>query len=126
MSCRLIALDKCPGERPIGIGETLRLVLSKFVLEVSKEDVAEASQANQLCSGLRGGIEGGIHVMTTLFESNCNPDSNWGMLLVDAKNAFNMINRQHALWQARYRWPLSSTLSLQHLSWEIRVVCTVC
>src|SRR5436190_11021138 len=42
MSCRLIALDKCPGVRPIGIGESLRRILSKCVLEITRNEVTEA------------------------------------------------------------------------------------
>lgn len=119
MSCRLIALDKCPGVRPIGIGECLRRIISKCVLSVTKIEVTEACKVNQLCCGLNSGIEGAVHVMSALFQSNCVPNSGWGMLLVDAKNAFNMSNRQLALWQARCYWPKAARY-LYNTSWEFR------
>ncbi len=36
---RLIALDKCPGVRPIGVGETVRRIIGKAILAVIKVDV---------------------------------------------------------------------------------------
>ena len=34
LACRLIALDKNPGVRPIGIGETSRRIISKAILMI--------------------------------------------------------------------------------------------
>ena len=58
MAYSLVALDKRPGEYPIGKGETLRQAITKVVMR------AEGYQANmgfdslQLWSGLDTGIEG--------------------------------------------------------------------
>ena len=38
-SCRLLALDKCPGVRPIGIGDTARRIIAKAVLCIAKGDI---------------------------------------------------------------------------------------
>ena len=43
VACRLIALDKCPGVRPIGIGETIRRIIGKAISVVTREDVQEAT-----------------------------------------------------------------------------------
>ena len=52
MASRFIPLDKGEGAvRPIGVGEVLRRILAKCVMNVAKEDVAHASGSLQLCAG---------------------------------------------------------------------------
>ena len=41
VACRLIALDKCPGVRPIGIGETARRIIGKAIASIVTEDIQE-------------------------------------------------------------------------------------
>ncbi len=43
VACRLIPLDKCPGVRPIGVGEVPRRILAKAVLRIVGQDVEEAA-----------------------------------------------------------------------------------
>ena len=38
-ACRLVALDKCPGVRPIGIGEVVRRIIGKAVLAAAGPQV---------------------------------------------------------------------------------------
>ena len=58
MGCRLMALDKCPGVHPIGVGEVSRHILSKVMAAATSTDVEELCGTNQLYSGLKAGIEG--------------------------------------------------------------------
>ena len=51
LACRLIALDKSPGVRPVGIGETFWRLISKAVLQVAREDIQAAVGCLQLCAG---------------------------------------------------------------------------
>ena len=44
--------------------------------------------------------------MSDLYEENAG--SGWGFLLVDAKNAFNVVSRVTALWNACILWPRCS------------------
>ena len=61
MSGRLIALDKSPGIRPVGIGETWRRLLARCLLRVSGQEAKAACGTEQLACGVEAGIEGAIH-----------------------------------------------------------------
>ena len=58
MACRLVALDKRPGVRPVSIGETLRRALAKLVMRAAGEQAKTACGNLQMCAGLEAGIEG--------------------------------------------------------------------
>ena len=96
---RLIPLDKGedkegnPGIRPIGIGEILRRIVGKVVVGNIRDDIIDAAGPLQTCAGLKSGIEASIHAMRKIFER----DETEGLLLVDAENAFNNLNRKVAL-----------------------------
>ena len=63
MACHLVALDKRPGVRPVGIGETLRRALAKIVMRASGDQAKTAYGNLQLCEGLEAGIEGSTHAI---------------------------------------------------------------
>lgn len=88
LSCRLIALNKLPGVRPIGVGETCRRIIGKAVLSVLGCDILEIVGTAQLCAGQKGGCEAAVHALRSSFESEFSE----AILLVDAKNAFNSSN----------------------------------
>ena len=91
---RLIPLDKGGGGiRPIGIGEVLRRVISKAVTSVLKCEIQDAAGSLQTCSGVEAGIEAAVHAMRMTFDE----EETEAMLLVDASNAFNNLNRATAL-----------------------------
>ena len=98
-ACRLIPLDKgaakdgTPGVRPIGVGEVLRRLMGKLLIHVIKKDITLAAGPLQTCSGVKAGIEAAIHAMRDKFDD----EQTEGILLVDAENAFNNLNRATAL-----------------------------
>ena len=47
----------------------------------------------QTCSGLESGVEAAVHAMSNIFDK----DDCEAVLLVDAENAFNTINREAAI-----------------------------
>lgn len=104
---RIIALDKCPGVRPVGVGETLYRLMAKVVLEVAGQEATAACGVKQLCGGLKSGIEGGIHAMCDQWAA-VGEKSEWGAVLVDARNAFNEVFRAPMLWNVRHLWPSGS------------------
>ena len=71
MASRLIPLDKGEGAvRPIGVGEVLRSILAKCVMNVAKEDVAHTSGSVQLCAGQNSESEAAVHAMHAIFEAD--------------------------------------------------------
>ena len=106
VACRLVALDKCPGVRPIGIGEVLRRIVGKAVLSILKEEIMEATGVLQLCAGQEAGCEVAVHALREVFNSSdCE-----AVLLVDASNSFNSLNRQVALRNVRHLCPSLATI----------------
>ena len=63
MACRLVTLDKRPGVRPVGTGETLCRALAKLVMRAAGEQAKRACVNLQLCAGLEAGIEGATHAV---------------------------------------------------------------
>ena len=100
---RLVPLDKCPGLRPIGIGEVLRRISGKVFMSVVKGDIQESVGSLQVCAGQAGGCEAAIHAMRTLYED----DDTDAVLLIDAANAFNSINRKTMLKNIERICPIS-------------------
>ena len=106
LACRLIALDKNPGVRPIGIGDTARRIIAKALLSIAAPDIQDASGCQQLCGGQIAGIEAAVHATRSAFES----DDCEAVLLVDATNAFNALNRMVALHNIRRICPSIATI----------------
>lgn len=108
LSCKLIALDKSPGVRPIGVGEVLRRIVGRAVAQHLKPEIIQAAGPLQLAAGQQGGAEAAVHSMRHFFDDdNCQ-----AVLLADARNAFNVLNRQTALVNLRYLCPALSIFAI--------------
>jgi len=129
MACRLVALDKQPGVRPIGIGSIFRRLMAKSLIKVIGPQATAACGNFNLCAGLPSGIEGAVHAVRSstvppppgeapvppLPAADTAPVPRptvptgpvipTGVLLVDAKNGFNEISRKAMLWTVRRLWP---------------------
>ena len=89
MLVRLVGFDKIPGVRPLGIGDMIRHLVAKCCLAVMGQEATRACGTDQLCAGLEASIEGGIHSIRLLEAEHKENPYPWGMLLIDARNAFN-------------------------------------
>ena len=101
IACRLVPLAKNPAVRPISTGEVLRRIVGKAVLSVIGRDIQKAAGSIELCAGQPSGIEAAIHAMSSLY----NQEETEAVLLVDANNAFNRLNRKAALYNIRVLCP---------------------
>ena len=82
--------------------------MGKCVTKVTKSDVIDASGSLQVCAGHKGGSEAAIHAMQELFEH----DNSDAVLLIDASNAFNSLNRAAALHNIRILCPSIATYAI--------------
>ena len=121
VASRLIPLDKGEGAvRPIGVGEVIRRIIGKCVMNVAKGDVVEASGSLQLCAGQKAGSEAAIHAMHTVFEA----DDTDAALLIDASNAFNALNRATALHNIRVLCPVIAVYAINTYRKSARLFIT--
>ena len=118
VACCLIPLNKCPGVRPIGVGEVPRRNIAKAIIRTIRKDVEEAAGPLQVCAGQDGGCEAVVHAMLSIFQ-----DSNTeGCLLVDASNAFNSLNRKAALHNVSVLGPPLSPILINTYRAPVRMI----
>ena len=105
LASRLIPLDKHHGLRPIGVGEVLRRTTDKVVVSVLRKDVIASVGSLQVCAGHDAGCEAAVHAMHSIFDE----ENTEAVLLIDAGNAFNAVNRKVSLHNVRIICPEIAT-----------------
>ena len=94
LACRLIPLDKGDGSvRSIGVGEVIRRIIAKCVVQIAQPEIIQATGSMQVCAGQKSGSEAAMHGMSEIFHG----EDTDAVLLIDASNAFNSLNRMTAL-----------------------------
>ena len=103
LATRTLPIQKSDGTpRPVGIGDVVRRICLKVINQQYRNNIILACHL-QFGNGLSGGNEALIHA---LHEVSQNMDSNDNVILkLDAKNAFNLIDRQNALNSVYKRVP---------------------
>ena len=72
---------------------------------ISKQDVIKAVGSLQVCAGQEAGAEAAIHAVHDIFKDHTTEE----VLLIDAENAFNAINRKAILHNTSVVCPIIST-----------------
>ena len=86
-------------------GEELRRIMSKYIMKTAREDTMKALGNLQLCSGQKAGAEAAVHAAKEIFaDKECE-----AVLLVEASNAFNTLNRQAMMHNIRVLCPTLAT-----------------
>ena len=93
---------------------TLRRVVGKAVCMAARIDIEDLCDVDQLRGGLRSGIESAVHAMNDLFSQHNDSVLGWDVLLVDASNTFNSLNRSALLRNAPVLWPVTRYLVPVH------------
>ncbi len=105
LACRLIPLNKNPGIRPIGVGEVLRRIIGKVIASIVKDDVLQSVGSLQVCAGQEAGSEAAVHAIRQIFVN----EETEAVLLIDAANAFNSVNRMAFIHNTKVICPSLST-----------------
>ena len=92
---RFIALDKCPGVRPIGIGGVSQRIMSKVILSIVRSDIQDIVGHLHLLVGQTSGCVAAIHASDNLFDK----DTTEGVLLIDTSYTVKtLVEIFHYYW----------------------------
>eukprot|EP00957_Ditylum_brightwellii_P090990 6928363-Ditylum_brightwellii.AAC.1 len=98
-------------------------MLGKCIIALCSEDITTTCSTHQLCSGLKSDIKVVIHAMQEMWGEH-GEEENWGILLVDAWNAFNEVNQRVMLWNVRHALVAGSQFAFNtYHHWRKLVLC---
>ena len=78
-------------------GVTVTIAVYGYILTVLEKVIQTSAGPLQVATGLQSGAEAAIHAMKEIFDS----DETEAIILVDASNTFNLLDRKAALHIAR-------------------------
>ena len=97
----------------------IRRIAEKVVMNMFKKDVMNDAGSLQVCAGQEAGAEAAIHAMYDIY----NDEHSEAVLLVDAENAFNSINRNIMLHIISVVCPTKFNLCTKLLSVSCPPIC---
>lgn len=92
------------GVRPVAVGETLRRVISSILTTRVRDRARENPAPLQVGVAISGGCEAMEHP-TRRVVRRLHEDPTQGLLKIDLKNAFNLVNRNSFLAETRQHLP---------------------
>ena len=95
MACCLVALDKRPGVRLVGIGETLRRALSKLVMKAARDQAKTSCGSIQLCASLEPYIDRGACLIIE------NIQKCFLLILIFQILSFRYIDELQKIWEIK-------------------------
>ncbi|KAI5728591.1 hypothetical protein M8J77_018338 [Diaphorina citri] len=100
----LCALNKKGGGvRPIAIGSCLRRLVAKIACNFERDVISDYLQPHQFGFGAKQGLEAVIHAVRTFVTHH--KQSNFILVKIDYKNAFNSVERDSILNQVKLKTP---------------------
>ena len=102
------------------MGEILRHIIGKAIAWDLKPDFKVTAGPIQVCAGHQAGAESAIHAMCSIFQD----ENTEGVLLIDASNAFNSLNRQVALHNIQVLCPRASSILINTYRFPSRLFIT--
>ena len=86
----------------------IRRIIGKCIGWAIKKDIQEAADPLQMATGLQSVAEAAIHSMKEIFDD----EQTDAVILVDASNTFNSLNRNAALHNMQILCPQFSAISI--------------
>ena len=84
----------------------MRRIIGKCIGWVVKKDIQDVAGPLQMATGLQSGVEAAIHSMKEIFDDEQTDE----VILADASNAFNSLNRNAVLHNVQILCPQFSTI----------------
>ena len=95
----------------------IRRIIGKCIGWAIKKDIQEAADPLQMATGLQSVAEAAIHFMKEIFDDE-QTDT---VILVDASNTFNSLNRNAALHNIQILCPQFSAISINTYRLSVRM-----
>lgn len=92
------------GVHPVAVGETLRRIVSYLFMRRVSHSAQAFLEPLQVGVSTRGGTEAIVHASRRLIEEK-GRDKSYGLLQIDLKKLFNLVNRQAILSVVRREFP---------------------